>query len=232
MTTDTETTDAAGVPAGSEPDAWRDAIATRKTRQAPGQIVPGAQATRAAVAADVSRRGFILGSFWTGLGVMLLGSVGIFLDFFYPRGVKGFGGVVPAGKLADFPPGGDPKANPIGQFWLVNLDPEEDRPGGSGGGSGLLALWRKCPHLGCSVPWRPGFNFDDDRGWFRCPCHGSTYTKAGVRVFGPAPRPMDTMKIEVDDAGNITVLTGQVTNGGEDNPQRAGAPYWGGPVDA
>ena len=100
----------------------------------------------------------------------------------------------------------------------LNLDPSESRPGGTGGADGLLALWRKCPHLGCSVPWISSFDFNGDKGWYRCPCHGSTYTKAGVRVYGPAPRSMDTMKIEVDGAGNITVQTGQnlainLTNG-------------------
>jgi cytochrome b6-f complex iron-sulfur subunit len=71
------------------------------------------------------------------------------------------------------------------------------------------------------VPWRPEFDFEGDKGWFRCPCHGSTYTKAGVRVFGPAPRSMDTMAITVDGSGNITVNTGAITPGGTDNPTRA-----------
>ena len=60
--------------------------------------------------------------------------------------------------------------------------------------------------------------------WFQCPCHGSTYTMAGVRVFGPAPRSMDSMKVEVDGNGNITVQTGEITSGGPDNPDRAMTP--------
>ena len=65
------------------------------------------------------------------------------------------------------------------------------------------------------------FDFEGVKGWFRCPCHGSTYTKAGIRVFGPAPRSMDTMKIDVDGAGNIVVQTGVRQLGGPDNPKRA-----------
>jgi len=173
---------------------------------------------------DVSRRNFIRASFWGGLGLTLLGSVGLLLDFLYPRNVRGFGGPVPAGNVTDYPKGGDPIHNQEGQFWISNLDPEETRPGGSGGGDGLLALWRKCPHLGCTVPWRSTFSFEGDSGgWFRCPCHATTYTKAGVRVFGPAARSMDTMEIELDEAGNITVQTGNITNGGPDNPRRATA---------
>ncbi len=216
MTSQTEPTTA---PA-AETDAWREALATRKSRLMPGQSVPGAQASR--MRTDVSRRRFVLGSFWTGLGVSVLGGVGGFLDFFYPRNVKGFGGPVPAGNVKHYPAGGEPKVFHAGRFWLVNLDPAEARPGGSGGGRGLVALWWKCPHLGCMVPWRATFDFEgDDGGWYRCPCHGSTYTRAGIRVFGPAPRSMDTMEIEIDGSGNVTVQTGRITPGGPDNPIRA-----------
>ena len=223
MTNATDTSDAPDIgtspAAGESGDAWRQAIATRRTQQAAGQNVPGAQATRPDP--DVSRRTFIRGSFLGGLGLALLGSVAFLLDFLYPRNVRGFGGPVPAGKVTEYPKGGEPKHFLDGQFWIVNLDPAESRPGGAGGGSGLIALWHKCPHLGCTVPWRPEFAYQGDKGWFRCPCHGSTYTKAGVRVFGPAPRSMDTMAISIDGSGNITVNTGDRITGGTDNPQRA-----------
>ena len=200
-------------------DAWREAIAARRTR-APEGGVPAAQARRPEGAAT-SRRNFIRASFWGGLGLISLAAVVSMLDFLYPRGIEGFGSPVPGGNVTDFPRGGDPHHNIIGQFYMVNLDAGEIRPGGSGGGDGLLALWHRCPHLGCTVPWRAGFSFDGDQGWYRCPCHGSTYTKAGVRVFGPAPRSMDTMAIDIDDAGNITVQTGVRQSGGVGNPERA-----------
>ena len=207
---------------GQVTDAWREAIAARRTRAPEDAPVPGAQARRP-TGPIASRRNFIRASFWGGLGLALLGTVGSLLDFMYPRGIKGFGSPVPAGNISEFRKGGDPVHFITGQFWLVNLDPSETRAGGSGGGDGLLALWHKCPHLGCTVPWRSGFTYDNDQGWYRCPCHGSTYTKSGIRVFGPAPRSMTTMKVDVDAAGNITVQTGDRLDGGPDNPQRAGA---------
>ena len=207
---------------GQVTDAWREAIAARRTRAPEGAPVPGAQARRP-TGPIASRRNFIRASFWGGLGLALLGTVGSLLDFMYPRGIKGFGSPVPAGNISEFRKGADPVHFITGQFWLVNLDPSETRYGGSGGGDGLLALWHKCPHLGCTVPWRSGFTYDNDQGWYRCPCHGSTYTKSGIRVFGPAPRSMTTMKVDVDAMGNITVQTGDRLDGGPDNPQRAGA---------
>jgi cytochrome b6-f complex iron-sulfur subunit len=149
---------------------------------------------------------------------------GALLDFLYPRGVRGFGGPVPAGNVRDYPAGDAPMHDPVGQFYMVHLDEADTSERGGGGAGGLLALWRKCPHLGCTVPWNAGFAFDDERGWFRCPCHRSTYTKAGVRVFGPAPRSMDTMRIEIAEDGSITVHTDEIAAGGPDNPSRAVPP--------
>ncbi|MDA0364268.1 MAG: ubiquinol-cytochrome c reductase iron-sulfur subunit [Chloroflexi bacterium] len=223
MTNETQTRDtAADQPETAPTDAWRAAIASRKTQVARETGIPSVQAPP--LEADMSRRRFIRASFWAGLGITLLGSVGLFLDFFYPRNVKGFGGPVPAGKVSDYPKGSDPYHNLEGQFWIANLDPAEARPGGAGGADGFMALWHKCPHLGCTVPWRPEFDYEGDKGWYNCPCHGSTYTKSGIRVFGPAPRSMDTMLVEIDAAGNITVQTGSVTPGGPDNPNRAVLP--------
>lgn len=166
----------------------------------------------------VSRRALVRTGFWTAVGTTLAAAGGFTLQAVYPRKVEGFGGKVNAGSLSQFPPGS--KTQVIdGRFWLVNLTEEQ-------GGPGLLALWWKCPHLGCTVPWREQFEFDNPftgtrtRGWFRCPCHGSTYTHAGVRVWGPAPRSMDTMALSVVD-GKVIVDTGRIKKGGLDNASRA-----------
>lgn len=166
----------------------------------------------------MNRRSLLRTTFWTGFGMALLGAIGGGLHLIYPRGITGFGSKIVAGPLSNFSPG-TKTANTEGRFWLVNLTEEQ-------GGPGLLALWWKCPHLGCTVPWVESFTFTDPNtgqskaGWFRCPCHGSTYTDAGVRVWGPAPRSLDTMDISIEN-DQVVVNTGAIRPGGPDNASRA-----------
>ncbi len=192
--------------------SWQDEL--RRSRD----VLDTREGAATPASAALSRRAFIRRSFWTGIGVTLGGALASAVGFLYPRNVSGFGGPVAAGHTEDYPSGGDPQNVGAGFFWMVNLDPADER---AGGGEGLLALWQRCPHLGCAIPWLPRFNFEGRSGWFRCPCHRSTYTRAGVRVFGPAPRSMDTMLVEVDANGLITVQTGEIARGGPDNPTRA-----------
>jgi cytochrome b6-f complex iron-sulfur subunit len=71
---------------------------------------------------------------------------------------------------------------------------------------GFVALYQKCPHLGCRVPWC------QTSQWFECPCHGSKYNRVGEKKGGPAPRGMDRFSMEV--AGNsIVVDTAVVVQG-------------------
>lgn len=170
----------------------------------------------------VSRRTVVFGGFWSGLVLAVLGLVGAPLDFVWPRKLGAFGQPYLVRKEEVPPPGGDPVRFPVGKFYLSHL-----APGQEGSPGGLLAVYQKCTHLGCTVPWRPDFQFGDTKGWFRCPCHGSTYTKgAAILVFGPAPRPLDTMAVEVKGNGDVVVNTGVITKGGEDNPLRV-VPYGG-----
>ncbi|MPZ22110.1 MAG: Rieske 2Fe-2S domain-containing protein [Dehalococcoidia bacterium] len=177
--------------------------------------------------ATLSRRSFMRAGFWGTMGMSIAGIGYCTKENLFPLNVQGFGGPI-AVSGAQVPQQGDaPLYVLTGKFYLVNLAPGEGAFGGFGDPSeegGLLALYQKCPHLGCTVPYRPAFAFQGATGWFRCPCHGSTYTKAGIRVFGPAPRPMDTMAIEPQDDGSLIVQTGQITLGSTDNALRT-TPY-------
>ena len=56
--------------------------------------------------------------------------------------------------------------------------------------AGLIAVGSTCAHLGCQV--RPANTF------FRCPCHGSTYTLHGAVVRGPATASLPRYGVRVD----------------------------------
>ncbi len=174
----------------------------------------------------LARRSFLRVSAFAGLSLFVGAQLASFLGFFNRRKPVGFGGIVNVAASQIPVPGGEPVRVSEAKAWIVNLAGPEGDVLGVGGSGGLMALYWKCPHLGCSVPWNPAFNgaavnFPGVVGWFRCPCHGSTYSRAGIRVFGPAPRPMDTMAITVNGDGSISVNTGAITSGVTDNPLRA-----------
>jgi len=114
----------------------------------------------------------------------LFGQAGIALfNFFKPRSEPGsFGSIVNAGRVEEFKPGTVSHIS-TGRLYISRL---ED--------GGFLAIWQRCTHLGCSVPWR------EEEGQFNCPCHSSIFTPLGEVVSGPAPRPMDLFQIEIVEA--------------------------------
>ncbi len=174
----------------------------------------------------LTRRVFIRGGFWTTLGLALVGIFGPSLDFAWTRDPAGAADRVFVSRDRIPKPGDEPVRIPEGRFFLVNLEAGVT-PTGEETEGGLLALWQKCPHLGCTVPWRRDFTFRDRTGWFRCPCHGSTFTKeGGILVFGPSSRPMDRFPLEVQDDGSVVVNVGITVaeKGSPDNPSKA-IPY-------
>ena len=78
---------------------------------------------------------------------------------------------------------------------------------------GIVALYQKCPHLGCRVPQCVTSQ------WFECPCHGSQYNRVGEKKAGPAPRGMDRFPVTVAGNGDVTVDTGIASS-----PARRSAP--------
>lgn len=66
---------------------------------------------------------------------------------------------------------------------------------------GFYALRSVCTHLGCIPRWQ------QEQRSFRCPCHGSGFTQEGINVEGPAPRPLERLKIFLDEDGQIVVDT-------------------------
>ncbi len=149
------------------------------------------QAMDSEPAEGVSRRRFLTMA-WTTLGAVATVEVGgVLLAYLQPRLAEGeFGGLVAAGLVDDFPPG---SVTHIinGRFYVTRF------PDG-----GFLALYQKCTHLGCAVPW------DQTAGKFICPCHNSEFDDSGNVLNPPAPRPLDLFALSITD-GQVMVDTGK-----------------------
>jgi cytochrome b6-f complex iron-sulfur subunit len=168
----------------------------------------------------ISRRQF----FNRGILITMAVSLGAFgaaaISFLYAKSAGGFGGKVDAGislsdaiaynntnkqpyyvpeartYLVPFPKDAIPKAKKIPQYQLVLPGMEE----------GIVALYQKCVHLGCKVPWC------QTSQWFECPCHGSKYSRVGEKRGGPAPRGLDHFVVTVSGE-KMTIDTGIVIIG-------------------
>jgi cytochrome b6-f complex iron-sulfur subunit len=220
---ESETQEPQGEGAQGQPEP-----AATSAQQAPTPTVDTPVATPVPRRNVLTRRLFILGGFWSTLALAFVGLVGPSLDFSWPRKVVGAARKVRVSKetVQAAIENGEPVVIPEGRFFLVDLAPGTT-PNGEETPGGLLALWQKCPHLGCTVPWRPDFTFRGRTGWFRCPCHGSTFTKeGGILVFGPSPRPMDRFEVEPQDDGSVVVTIGvkEAKDGSTDNPSKT-VPY-------
>lgn len=152
----------------------------------------------------------------------LLGTFGAFLALFgvnslammWPRLSGGFGSDVDAGELEDlrskvFQADGSvaPLFIPEARAYVVPVD--EGALDGSQFAElgvavgGLMAIWQRCVHLGCRVPWCA-----TSQG-FECPCHGSKYNVVGEYEAGPAPRNLDRFVVE-EKAGRLLIKTGSI----------------------
>jgi cytochrome b6-f complex iron-sulfur subunit len=153
--------------------------------------------------ARISRRG-VLGTLWGLSLVGLVGQAGVALfQFLQPRVTPGgFGSKIAAGQANEFKPGQVSYVRQ-GHFYISRLDD-----------GGLLALWQRCTHLGCTVPWVQA------EGQFHCPCHGSLYNTKGEVIGGPAPRPLDRFPIEVVN-GAVVVDTGHAITRDKYDPSQA-----------
>jgi cytochrome b6-f complex iron-sulfur subunit len=72
-------------------------------------------------------------------------------------------------------------------------------------GTYWLAIYQRCVHLGCKVPFR------DDCHSFKCPCHGSHYNVDGEYLDGPAPRSLDRFLFSFQ-SNHVIVNTGKLNS--------------------
>jgi cytochrome b6-f complex iron-sulfur subunit len=136
--------------------------------------------------AELSRRQFFVK---VGLGSIAVASLGtgVFASqFLSPNVLYEPSPVVNVGKPDQYPADS------------VTLDPQEaiyvvHSP------EGFYALSAICTHLGCLTAWKPQL------GIIACPCHGSKFNRDGVKIAGPAPRPLPWLRMWLNDDGDLMI---------------------------
>jgi menaquinol-cytochrome c reductase iron-sulfur subunit len=141
---------------------------------------------------ELSRRDFI--KITTGIVGGLIGvGVGLpVISYLIDPALRegGKAGWVPIGKLADMEVGKpyqfsftrvkvngwERTASSFGGYALRKSDDPKD----------LLILNSRCTHLGCTINW------NEEAQAYICPCHDAKFSKEGVVLDGPPPRPLDT----------------------------------------
>jgi cytochrome b6-f complex iron-sulfur subunit len=181
---------------------------------------------------EISRRGFMRRMLGVGIGILSLEFIGGTLAFLWPNLTEGLGAQISIGSAEDINTvwpdwaSGLPYVYNQANLFLVNVPAAKARVEGDGTvanpvadpGSNLgpdlplpdrsvVALYRKCPHLGCQVP-----QLCDRSQWFECLCHGSQYSVLGEKRAGPAPRGMDRFEVLFTD-GAYVVDTSEIISG-------------------
>jgi cytochrome b6-f complex iron-sulfur subunit len=193
-------------------------------RQDHGQVAVAAPPSPPAVRApmdpetlDVTRRQFLNRGITAFFGVSLAGFGAAVLGFLWPSLSGGFGSKINAGKvdeiLEEIHSKREPYYVPEARSYIAEFP--KDAVGKAQGvytgavlegmKQGFVALYQKCVHLGCRVPWCSSSQ------WFECPCHGSRYNRVGEKKGGPAPRGLDRFGLAVTDV--IVIDTQQVVDG-------------------
>ena len=172
---------------------------------------------------EYSRRSFMRRMLGAGVGLLSLEFAGGSLAFLWPNLTEGLGARLRIGTMADVlaaTPGfadGYPHQVASASSFLINVPAARALAGGDGerapsaapSAGDMLALWRKCPHLGCMVP-----PLCEERKRFECRCHGSTYNILGEKLErGPAARGMDRFAVEVEEDGTIVIDTREIIRG-------------------
>ena len=168
---------------------------------------------------EVTRRQFLNRGVVTLFTLGLASFGGSMLAFLWPTLSGGFGSKIRAGTLEEILGQIADKKEPFyvaeGRFY-INPYPKDAVAKAKGIAAygavidgyqaGVVALYQKCVHLGCRVPWCATSQ------WFECPCHGSQYNRVGEKKGGPAPRGLDRFVVSVD-GGVVTVDTKSIIVG-------------------
>ena len=172
--------DLAGVERQAAPPAPPPAAAAAPAKPAPAK--PAAK--------KVERREFLnwLALGWIAFSAASAAGLTAMGRFFFPNVLFEPPAVFKVGFPEDFAEGVvDTRFKEKYRVWIVRTGPQ------------IYVLYARCTHLGCTPNWLTAENK------FKCPCHGSGFYKSGINFEGPAPRPLERLKVALADDGQILV---------------------------
>ncbi len=151
------------------------------------QVIPAPTETLKERPQD-GRRSFLVKLGWAGFALFQLIWIVSFARFFFPRTLFEPPTTFKVGYPWEFTVGTvDIRFQQKYRVWIVRET------------EGFYVLLAKCTHLGCTPVWWEGENK------FKCPCHGSGFTKEGVNYEGPAPRPLERLKVALAEDGQLVI---------------------------
>ncbi len=164
--------------------------------------------------AGVTRRQFLTKALRISFGAFAGIQAISWLGFLWPKVSGGFGSKIDAGSIEEikdqlFQADGSviPAFIPSARAYILPLDQTAAANSQFSSGStvtdGLVAVYQRCVHLGCRVPW-----CNSSQG-FECPCHGSKYNMIGEYFAGPAPRNLDRFNVS-NVNGRFIIDTGTI----------------------
>ena len=192
------------------------------------EVLHGGGAEAAEIARQrLSRRRFLRRSMLAVWGVSTTAAVAGALAMLYPLTSGDFGSTITVGKKSDFLAASPDKFQleqagvyhrPVARAYVIHLAPDTSfllkgealqsqldfaSVVKDADGSHWIALYQKCVHLGCTVPFR------DSCVSFKCPCHGSHYNVDGEYLDGPAPKSLERFTISFN-GDDVLVNTGAI----------------------
>lgn len=136
----------------------------------------------------LSRRDFLTRAAWAGFAINLLAATFACLRYMFPRVLFEPSPIFKAGFPSEYAVGEvNERFKQAQRVWIV-------RDSG-----GFFAISAICTHLGCTPNWFP----TEDK--FKCPCHGSGFRRTGINFEGPAPRPLERIKITLAEDGQLLI---------------------------
>ena len=135
---------------------------------------------------EMSRRKFFVKIGVSSIALAGLGTAAFAYEYLSPNVLYEPSPVVDAGKPDRYAPD-SVTLDPQTAIYIVRT------------GEGFFALSATCTHLGCLTAYKP------DLGIIACPCHGSKFNKDGVKIAGPAPKPLPWLRMWLSDDGNLMV---------------------------